>query len=88
MREELKPKDCHKSFYKKCYVWNLKDKRVLYSYETPVMMEKEGKYYRLSHEMAMDEEKKALLESATTLRHVRAFSGLNKKQYLALPFAD
>ena len=73
---ELLPTDNHKSFYGKARV--LVDNRgveTLISYSTEVMKRfPDGKMIRLWSGW-----------SATTGRHIKAFSGLNKAQYFKLP---
>ena len=75
MLVELKPKDSHKSFYGKALVELKEDgSRVLYSYNTPIIiMHNDGSLKRLWDGW-----------SATTGRHVAAFCGINKKQYMEL----
>lgn len=72
---ELVPKDSHKSFYRKAYVIELADgTKLLRSYSTLVIKElPSGEYVRLWDGW-----------SATTGRHIKAFSGLNKAEYFAL----
>lgn len=72
---ELSPTDGRKSFYGKCYV-NVSDDgtETLYSYDTPIVRKSvDGKLTRLWFGW-----------SATTGRHIKAFCGLNKKQFEAL----
>lgn len=75
-RYELKPDDSHKSFYGKAFV-EVDDSgmETLFSYNTPII--------RKAPNGAM----KRLWDgwSATTGRHIRAFAGINKKEYEALP---
>lgn len=71
---ELVPNDSHKSFYGKAKVITDGITEYLYSYNTPIMALYHGVYYRLWDGW-----------TATTGRHIKAFSGLNKKQYQALP---
>ena len=47
----------------------------LYSYDTPVLLNHNGKLYRLWNGW-----------SATTGRHIKEYCGLNKKQYLELEY--
>lgn len=47
----------------------------LYSYDTPVLLNHNGKLYRLWGGW-----------SATTGRHIKEYCGLNKKQYLELEY--
>lgn len=73
----LVPNDSRKSFYGKAKVKMYTDgTRVLQSYETDVLIIRaDGKMFRMWDSW-----------SATTGRHIKAFSGLNKKEYLELPF--
>lgn len=72
----LVPNDSHKSFYGKAKVTVLKDgTMILKSYETDVArIEKDGTVTRLWSGW-----------SATTGRHIRAFCGMDKKEFTALP---
>ena len=74
---ELLPNDSHKSFYGKARVYAYDDgTEILRSYETDVIIRTAGgKLFRLWDDW-----------SATTGRHVKAFCGLNKAGYEALPF--
>ena len=74
---ELSPKNNQKSFYGKARVCIMDNgDEVLISYDTPVIRkDAEGNLYRLWGGW-----------SATTGRHVASYCGLNKKQYLALPY--
>lgn len=76
---ELTPIDGRKSFYGKAHVMRLDDGiEVLLSYKTPVMMRKPGgTYVRLWDGW-----------SATTGRHISAFSGMNKAAYFKLPYSE
>lgn len=74
---ELIPNDSHKSFYGKAKVMEHTSTgtRVLYSYDTPVLVEHaDGTYSRLWNGW-----------SATTGKHIRTFCGMSKKEYLKLP---
>lgn len=73
---ELFPTDGHKSFYKKATVKFCHNGAVLlYSYDTPIIkITPQGEMLRLWDKW-----------SYTTGRHIKAFSGLRKAQYLALP---
>ena len=75
----LKPTDSHKSFYGKAKVriYDNGDQELL-SYDLPVIYKtKAGDLYRLWD-----------CWSATTGRHVKAFCGLNKKEYLNLQLIE
>ena len=73
----LEPKDGRKSFYRKAIVHQLGNgTEQLQSYETIVVTRRpDGSMVRHWGNW-----------SATTGRHVAAFCGLNKKQYMALPY--
>lgn len=76
---ELIPNDRQKSFYGKAKVKTYTDgTRVLQSYKTDVLIIRaDGKMFRMWDSW-----------SATTGRHIKAFSGLNKKEYLELPLIN
>lgn len=73
---DLRPIDRKKSFYGKARVCVESDgSEVLYSYNTPIIRrEKSGRLHRLWFSW-----------SATTGRHIRAFCGMNKAEFSALP---
>ena len=71
---ELKPIDGRKSFYGKALVIEEDGVETLYSYGTPIIRKnKNGSYDRLWFEW-----------SATTGRHIMAFCGMNKKEFISL----
>lgn len=74
----LMPNDSHKSFYGKAIVIEKDNgEKELISYTTTVMKQtKTGEYIRLWDGW-----------SATTGRHIKAFSGLNKAEYFKLATA-
>lgn len=75
---ELKPVDGRKSFYGKAkVVVDDHGNKTLYSYGTPVLSLRKvgGTMCRLWRGW-----------SYTTGRHVKAFAGLNKREYEALPY--
>lgn len=74
----LMPNDNHKSFYGKAIVIEYDNgEKELISYSTTVMKQtKTGEYIRLWDDW-----------SATTGRHIKAFSGLNKAEYFKLATA-
>lgn len=76
---ELEPTSGQKSFYRKAYVKVYEDgSEVLRSYDTDVLKrESDGTYIRLWDDW-----------SATTGRHIKAFSGMNKKEYEAVEYRD
>lgn len=73
---ELTPNDSHKSFYGKARVFVLEDgTEILRSYQTDVLArDPDGTLRRLWDGW-----------SATTGRHIKAFAGINKAEYCALP---
>lgn len=74
----IDPVDGRKSFYKKCYVIKDEDREILYSYETPIILkDKNGHLTRLWDGWSM-----------TTGRHINAFVGLNKKEFLDLDYKE
>ena len=75
-RYELSPSDSRKSFYGKAFVLvNTDGAAMLFSYDTAILeCGADGKYTRIWNGW-----------SATTGRHIAAFSGLNKKAYFDLP---
>ena len=78
---ELMPKDGHKSFYGKAVVYDDKGYRTLYSYGVKIMtIAPAGFMLRYWNGQLADG-----TWSRTTGRHIKAFSGLNKAEYLALP---
>ena len=72
---ELKPTDGRKSFYGKATViMNEDGSETLVSYTTPIITRTaSGELVKLWHDW-----------SVTTGRHIKAFCGLNKKQFEAL----
>lgn len=74
---ELKPTDSHKSFYGKAHVEVENGIEILTSYTTRVAAKYNGRVYRLWDGW-----------SATTGRHISAFSGLNKAAFEKLPLVS
>ena len=76
MKYELKPNDGRKSFYGKAFVVESENgDRTLFSYNTKILtMNSSGEYTRFWGGW-----------SATTGRHIKAFCGMNKAEYTALP---
>lgn len=74
---ELKPTDGRKSFYGKAVVWiDECNTETLYSYSTPIIKRLDnGVLVRVWDGW-----------TATTGRHIRAFCGLNKAGFMALPY--
>ena len=74
-RYELTPNDSHKSFYGKAVVVvDEHGTQVLYSYNTPIVSrDVTGKLTKLWYGW-----------TATTGRHIKAFCGLNKKEFCEL----
>lgn len=72
----LQPNDSRKSFYNKAFVEVMPDEsEVLYSYNTKILT-KTASGELIRHWNGW---------TATTGRHIAAFCGLNKKQFLELP---
>jgi hypothetical protein len=76
---ELSPVDGRKSFYGKAKAELYEDgSEILLSYDTPIIYRSpDGELSRLWHGW-----------TATTGRHIKSFSGLNKAEYEKLPFID
>ena len=74
---ELRPKDGRKSFYGKAIVETKQNgDEVLYSYLTPILIRKRsGELVRVYNDW-----------SATTGRHIAAFCGLGKKDFMSIPY--
>jgi hypothetical protein len=72
---ELKPITKQKSFYGKAIVKiDTVGNEILYSYDTPIIKRtKEGKLIKLWNDY-----------SVTTGKHIKAFCGLNKKEFMEL----
>lgn len=72
---DLTPNDGRKSFYGKAKVYvNDDGSETLYSYNTPIITRTAaGEYVKLWHGWSM-----------TTGRHIAAFCGMNKKQYIEM----
>lgn len=81
MKYELKP-ITQKSFYGKAYVVSEDGIETLYSYGTPIIQKnlKTGTYKRLFDGVTADG--KCVGITATTLKHIKAFCGMNKKTFL------
>lgn len=78
-----------KSFYGKAQVEVLGDKRVLWSYGTPIMeqMLEDGELHR--YEWMFENPRGEWVDwGATTGKHIRAFCGLCKKDYMKLPVVE
>lgn len=72
---ELTPKNGQKSFYGKAWTESKRGVETLYSYGTAIIRRNaDGRYMRLWDGW-----------TATTGKHIAAFCGMNKKQFLALP---
>lgn len=80
---ELMPTNGRKSFYGKCKVRFEDDcSQTLLSYDTEIMRRfPDGNMVRFPWEVDGKN------WTATTGTHIKAFSGLNKKEYMALPVA-
>ena len=75
--EELNPKGIQKSFYGKAYVFKVNGAEYLMSYDTIVASVKGAEIVR--HWDGW---------SATSGKHIRAFCGINKKEYTKQPMQD
>lgn len=74
---ELSPIDRRKSFYGKAYVLEQDGAEVLYSYNTKILTRKQdGTMIRNWDDWSL-----------TTGRHVKAFCGLDKAGFLAVPLS-
>ena len=62
-----------KSFYGKAIVIEEDGLKKLYSYNTLIMIKKDDRYYKVWDRW-----------TSTTGKHIKAFSGLNKKEYMVL----
>lgn len=72
---ELKPTNGQKSFWGKCYVKFENGNKVLYSYDTKILEQRrDGALIRFWNDW-----------SVTTGKHIKAFCGLNKAEYMKLP---
>ena len=78
-RHELIPNDSHKSFYGKAYVQvDGAGRETLYSYDTAIICrEADGSLTRIWGGW-----------SATTGRHIAAFCGLNKREFMAMRYTN
>ena len=80
---ELQPKNNQKSFYGKALVKVYDDgTEVLFSYGVLIMARKNGVLSRFWDGTIEGTDK----WSATTGKHIKAFCGLNKSEYLDLPY--
>lgn len=75
---ELTPTNGRKSFYGKACILGMGNQRILFSYESAIMTECGGQYIR-----HYAEDGKC---TNTTLTHIKSFCGMNKKEFLLLPF--
>ena len=74
---ELTPTNGRKSFYGKAYIEIEEDgTETLYSYGTPIISRKNGIFKRLYNGW-----------SATTGTHIKAFCGMKKSEFCALPIS-
>ena len=83
MKKELIPTDGRKSFYGKAYTITENGKETLYSYGTPIMERRTDDTFIRLYDGYVDGKEVGF--TATTMRHVRAFCGMNKKEFMALP---
>lgn len=70
----LVPNDSRKSFYGKALVFEDNGAETLFSYGTPIIRRENGNLKRLWDGW-----------SVTTGRHIAAFCGLNKAQFMEMP---
>lgn len=82
---ELAPTDGRKSFYGKAVVTVYSDgTEILKSYETNVIRrDADGTLHRLCG--SMNGWNGAVAITATTMRHIRAFCGISREQWLKMP---
>lgn len=82
---ELSPIDGRKSFYGKARVYHSHDKKgnqeILVSYTTPVVIKEGGKLYKAKTKWTLENN-----WSQTTARHIKAYCGLNRQEFYALPY--
>ena len=78
-RYYLTPNNGQKSFYGKAEVIRNYGREFLFSYGTLICAKIGGKIHRLCGENEC---------TATTLKHIKAFCGLNKKDFLRLDFCN
>lgn len=90
---EILPHDSHISYYHKARALFTPFYTILVSYETPILVYKDGQLIRLSDGYTVERNygmwgrlPETVQVSATTLRHIKSFCGINKKEYLALPY--
>ena len=76
MINELKPIDGRKSFYCKAFIKNVNGVETIYCYGTKILSRRNGNITRYYDGY-----------TATTGRHIKAFCGLNKKEFLSVPLA-
>ena len=76
MINELKQIDGRKSFYCKAFIKNVNGVETIYSYGTKILSRRNGNITRYYDGY-----------TATTGRHIKAFCGLNKKEFLSVPLA-
>ena len=74
MKYALKPNDRHKSFYGKCYVEKEDGVETLFSYNTKIMSKDDNVNFKRYYAKW----------TATTGRHIKAFCGMNKKEFMNL----
>ena len=88
MKAELQPVN-QKSFYGKAQVEFLPDKIVLWSYDTPIMERRLDDDSLARYGWMFENYKGEWVDwGATTGRHIKAFCGLNKKEYMKLPVVE
>ena len=97
---EILPHDSHVSFYGKAHALFTPFYTALLSYKTPILVYRvgttdapsdfirlyDGGYEVMRYYWGMRIPDYSDDVSATTLRHIKAFCGMNKKEFLSLPF--
>lgn len=97
---EMLPNDRHKSFWGKAHALFTPFYSALFSYKTPIMVHHaerlidgipftrlyEGGHEIIRHYSGMDITGWIDTVSPTTLRHIKAFCGMYKKEFMNLPF--
>ena len=97
---EMLPHDSHKSFYGKAHALFTPFYTALFSYKTPILVYKiatedapsefirlyDGGYEVMRYYWGMRIPDYSDEVSPTTLRHIKAFCGMNKKEFMSLPF--
>ena len=90
---ELAPFSGQQSFYHKASALLTPFYNALFSYNTPILFYRDGQLIRLNDGYTIEldrgwrgKEYKEVKVSRTTMNHITAFCGINRKEYLALPY--